>query len=68
MPSAARAWNTTMNDFLAKEGCATVGFKKSMWTVAINGARILLGTHIVKLFSSSHAPIGRYLTPAVHAF
>ena len=33
MPSAARAWHTTMSAFLAKEGCATVGFEKSMWTV-----------------------------------
>ena len=24
MPSAARAWHTTMSTFLAKEGCATV--------------------------------------------
>jgi len=31
MPSAARAWHTTMSAFLAKEGCATVGFEKSMW-------------------------------------
>jgi len=46
MPSAARAWHTTMSAFLAKEGCATVGFEKSMWTVTINGARILLGAHI----------------------
>ena len=30
MPSAARAWHTTMSAFLAKEGCATVGFEKSM--------------------------------------
>jgi len=46
MPSAARAWHTTMSAFLAKEGCATVGFVKSMWTVTIDGARILLGAHI----------------------
>jgi len=46
MPSAARAWHTTMSAFLAKKGCATVGFKKSMWTVTIAGARILLGAHI----------------------
>ena len=44
--SAARAWHTTMSAFLAKEGCAMVGFEKSMWTVTINGARILLGPHI----------------------
>jgi len=29
MPSAARAWHTTMSAFLVKEGCATVGFEKS---------------------------------------
>ena len=46
MPSAARVWHTTMSAFLAKEGCATVGFEKSMWTVTIDGARILLGAHI----------------------
>ena len=46
MPSAARAWGTTMSAFLAKEGCAMVGFEKSMWTVTIDSARILLGAHI----------------------
>jgi len=46
MPSAARAWHTTMSAFLAKEGCATVGFEKSMWTVTIDGVRIILGAHI----------------------
>ena len=35
-----------MSAFLAKEGCATVGFEKSMWTVTIDGARILLGPQI----------------------
>jgi len=30
MPSAARAWHTIMSAFLAKEGCATVRFEKSM--------------------------------------
>jgi len=35
-----------MSAFLAKEGCATVGFEKSMWTVTIDGACILLGSHI----------------------
>ena len=29
MPSAARAWHTTMSAFLAKEGCATVGLKRA---------------------------------------
>ena len=46
MPSAARAWHTNMRAFLAKEGCATLGFEKSMWTVTIDSARILLGAHI----------------------
>ena len=31
MPSAARAWHTTMGAFLKREGCETVGFGKSMW-------------------------------------
>jgi len=30
MPSAARAWHTTMSAFLAKEGRAMVVFEKSM--------------------------------------
>jgi len=46
MPSAVRAWHTTMSAFLAKEGCSTVGFEKSMWTVTIDCAHILLGAHI----------------------
>jgi len=46
MPSAARAWHTTMSAVLAKERCATLGFEKSMWTVTIDGACILLGAHI----------------------
>ena len=45
-PDEARAWQATMSAFLAKEGCATVGFEKSMWTVMIEGARILLEAHI----------------------
>jgi len=35
-----------MSAFLVREGCVTVGFEKSMWTVTIDGARILLGAHI----------------------
>jgi len=46
MPSAARAWQTTMSAFLQREGCETVGFEKSMWKVTIDGHRILLGAHI----------------------
>jgi len=46
MPPAARAWHTTIHAFLAKEGCAKVEFEKSMWTVTIDGARILLGANI----------------------
>jgi len=29
VPSAARAWHTTMSAFLAKEGCATVELKRA---------------------------------------
>ena len=43
MPSAERAWHTTMSAFLAKEGCATLGFEKDVWTVTIDGACILPG-------------------------
>jgi len=46
MPSAARAWHTSMSAFLAKEVCATVGFEKSMYTITIDGACTLLGVHI----------------------
>ena len=46
MPSAVRAWHTTRSAFLAKEMCSTVGFERSMWTVTIDGARILLGANI----------------------
>ena len=46
MPSAARAWHTTMSAFLQREGCETVGFEKSMWRVVIDGHQILLGAHI----------------------
>jgi len=35
-----------MSAFLAKEGCVSVGFEKSMRTVTIDGVRILLGAHI----------------------
>ena len=35
-----------MSTFLVKEGCVTVGFEKIIWTVTIDGARILLGAHI----------------------
>ena len=46
MPSAARAWHTTMSAFLQREGCETVGFEKSMWQVTIDEHRILLSAHI----------------------
>jgi len=46
MPSAVRAWHTTMSAFLQREGCETVGFEKSMWKVTIDGHRILLGAQI----------------------
>jgi len=35
-----------MSAFLAKRGCATAGLEKSMWTVTIDGARILPRAHI----------------------
>jgi len=65
MPSTERFWHTTKSAFLATEGCATVGFDKSMWTVTIDGARILLGAHIDDFVIAS--PISRYLTLSVHA-
>jgi hypothetical protein len=46
MPSAARAWHTTFSTFLAHEGCTTVGFERSMWTMEKNGHRIVLAAHI----------------------
>jgi len=48
MPSAARAWHTTMSAFLAKEGYTTVGFEKDMCARILkeHGARVLLGAHI----------------------
>jgi len=46
MPTAARAWHTIMSAFLAKEGCATAGLEKNMWTVTIDGACILPRAHI----------------------
>jgi len=46
MPSAARAWHTTMSALLEREGCETMGFEKSIWRVVIDGHRILLGSHI----------------------
>jgi len=46
MPSAARAWHTTMSAFLERASCETVGFEKSMWQVVIDCHRILFGVHI----------------------
>ena len=45
MPSAARAWHTTMSAFFQREGCETVGFEKSMWQVTIDGHHILGYVH-----------------------
>ena len=39
MPSAARAWHTMMNAFLANGECATVGFKNCMRTVSSHPTR-----------------------------
>jgi len=46
MPSAARAWHTTISAFLQRGGFETVGFEKNMWKVTIDGHRILLGAHM----------------------
>ena len=46
MPSAARAWHSTMSSFLKEQGCKTVGFERSMWTVVKNGHAILITAHI----------------------
>jgi len=43
MPSAARARNTNMSNFLAKEGCTRWNLK-DMWTVTIDGLNVL-GAH-----------------------
>ena len=46
MPSAARAWHTTMSSYLKDQGCKTVGFERSMWTTVKNGHTILITAHI----------------------
>jgi hypothetical protein len=46
MPSAARAWHSTMSSFLKEQGCKTVGFERSMWTAVKNGHAILITAHI----------------------
>ena len=46
MPSAARAWHTTMSSYLKDQGCKTVGFERSMWTTVRNGHTILITAHI----------------------
>jgi hypothetical protein len=46
MPSAARAWFTTMSEFLKNEGCSKVGYEESMWQVTQNGYNIVLAAHI----------------------
>ena len=46
MPSAARAWFTTMSEFLQNEGCSKVGYEESMWQVTQNGHNIVLAAHI----------------------
>jgi len=46
MPSAARAWQTTMSVFLQCEGSEAVGFQESRRKVTIDGHRILLRAHI----------------------
>ena len=48
MPSAARAWHTTMSACLKSQGCALVGFERSTWCATINGHTllILIAAHI----------------------
>jgi hypothetical protein len=45
-PSAARAWFTTMSEFMKTEGCTKVGYEESMWQVTQDGHNIVLPTHI----------------------
>jgi hypothetical protein len=35
MSSAARAWFTTMSEFLQSEGCSKVGYEESMWRIDV---------------------------------
>ena len=46
MPSAARAWHTTMSAYLKSQGCSLVGFERSMWCATIGGHTILIAAHI----------------------
>ena len=46
MPSAARAWHTTMSAYLKSQGCVLVGFERSMWRATINGHTLLIAAHI----------------------
>ena len=46
MPSAARAWRTTMSGFLLSgflksQGCSKVGYEESMWMAVSDGHKIL---------------------------
>ena len=70
MPSTARAWHTTMSVFLPKEGCETVGFEKSMWTVTVDCARILLGAHIHDFFivRTNQQVLDAFCARLLHAF
>jgi len=46
MPSAARAWHTTMSAYLKSQGCVLVGFERSMWCAKIDGHTLLITAHI----------------------
>jgi hypothetical protein len=46
MPSAARAWHTTTSPYLKSQGCALVGFERSMWCITIQGHTIFIAAHI----------------------
>ena len=70
MPSAARAWHTTFSAFLARKGCTTVGFERSMWTMEKDGHRIILAVHIddFNLASSNLAFLEAFCDRLLDAF
>jgi hypothetical protein len=45
-PALLAPGNTTMSAYLKSQGCALVGFERSMWRVTIKGHTILVAAHI----------------------
>ena len=46
------------SETVEREGCKTVGFEKSMWTVTITGHKILLGAHVDDfVIACAHRPV-----------